>query len=127
MELVEAEIVLLSEAEGGRISPLSREAFGGTYRPHIVVGNPNQREAIVEATEDHPRTLTEKYQGVAFMRGPDLAYLPINECIRIELALMYYPNNEYSDVVKNTTFTLREASTIVGYGKIIRRWNEENT
>ena len=125
MELIDTEIVMLPESEGGRINPLSKEAFNGNYRPHIVIGDPSQREAIVEATKDHPRTLTEKYQGVAFMSGDVKEEIPLNVKTKITMALMYYPDNEYSDVYENATFTIREASKIIGYGKVLARRREE--
>jgi len=109
----------------GRVTPLSGEAFGGTYRPHIVIGSRNQREAILAATPEHPRTSIENYQGVAFIDGPPFEYIPINESINIVLALMYYSDNEYEDVVPGATFTLREGGKIVGHGKIHKRWDDE--
>lgn len=125
MEKIEAEIVMLSTEDGGRISPLSGAAFGGIYRPHIVIGDRNQRKAIVEVTPEHPRTLTEKYQGVAFIEGPEVEFVPVNERIHVVMALMYFPDNVYEDVIPGATFTLREGGKIVGHGEILKRWSDE--
>ena len=55
MAHVEAEITFLSPSEGGRTDPPILLSPNGTYRPHIVIGNPNQRKAITVGTEinDH--------------------------------------------------------------------------
>lgn len=116
---------MLPESEGGRVSPLSKEAYGGNYRPHMVVGSRNQREAIVEVTDEHPRTLTEKYRGVAFISGPSGEEIPVNTRLIVVLQLMYYPDVDFLDVVEGTTFTLREGGKIVGHGEVLRRWHYE--
>ena len=56
--IIECEITFLTETEGGRQSP---PLLNG-YRPHFVVGDPNQREAI--RGRHH---LTEDYLGVLFL------------------------------------------------------------
>jgi hypothetical protein len=89
------------------------------------VGSREQREAIVEVSEEHPRTLTENYRGIAFISGPSDKYIPTNESVVVVLELMYYPDVDYSDVDKSTTFTLREGAKIVAHGEVLRRWHEE--
>ncbi len=62
---IDAEITLVLESEGGRKEPLMHLSGGG-YRPHLVVGDPNQRQAITIGNE-----IQETYLGVAFLSGPE--------------------------------------------------------
>jgi hypothetical protein len=91
---------------------------GLQYRPHIVVGDPNQREAIVGAG----RVIAEEYLGVAFSSGPDR--ISLGHAIRVEMMLIYWPSLDYRKAVPGATFTLREGGRIVGQGRITRRWTE---
>jgi len=42
---IEAEVTFLLESEGGRKEP-PQLLSGGQYRPHLVIGDPNQRQAV---------------------------------------------------------------------------------
>lgn len=47
IELIQVIITMLSYENGGRVQQLGKAAFGGFYRPHLVIGDPNQRKAII--------------------------------------------------------------------------------
>jgi hypothetical protein len=110
---IEAEVTFLSEFEGGRaVPPLSLSADKhGSYRPHIVVGDPNQRHAIIKGNE-----IQEEYLGVAFLAGSD--EVEFNRPYSVELGLIYYPEVGYESVVPGATFTIREGPRVVGFGKV---------
>src|ERR687893_445634 len=106
LPFIEAEVTFIPKAEGGRetIPTLS----GCVYRPHIVVGDPNQRQAIVVGNE-----IQETYLGIAFQSSSkDVEF---NKPFRAELVLMYYPHPIYESLAPNTTFTIREGARIVGF------------
>jgi translation elongation factor EF-Tu-like GTPase len=108
----EAEVTFIPKSEGGRTTPPVL-GLDYSYRPHIVLGDPNQRETITDGY-----SITEPYIGVAFrlIRG-DLGF---NEPIVAELVLIY-PLPEYeTTLVRGTTFTIREGGRIVGYGAITK-------
>jgi len=115
--MVEADLTFRTESEGGRTIPPG-VLSGLQYRPHIVVGDPNQREAIVGAD----RVITEEYLGVAFASGPYRILL--GQPIRVEMMLIYWPNLDYRKAVPGVTFTLREGGRIVAQGRITKRWTE---
>jgi hypothetical protein len=113
---IECSVVFLPESEGGRSSPLPPGALSGdTYRPHLVIGDPAQRQAIVT---DHNRSL-EEYIGVAFHQGPPVPQVGME--MRTVLTLMYCPHPMYNKLAPGITFTVREGPQIVGYGTV-RRW-----
>jgi hypothetical protein len=68
------------------------------------------------------RTLTEKYLGVKFVRGPD-AMSP-GESAEVSLALMYFPEEASEEVRPGVAFTIREGTLIVGFGVILSRSQE---
>ncbi len=106
------EVVFLRAEEGGRRLPLAPHALRGcTYRPHLVVGDPQQRGAIVEN-----RALQEEYLGVAFLDA-EIAF-EWGEPFLAELVLMY-PGVNCKALVSGATFTIREGPQIVGYGEVI--------
>jgi translation elongation factor EF-Tu-like GTPase len=109
---IEAEVTFLPESEGGRIMP-SGILSSGVYRPHLVVGDPNQRRAIVEDNE-----IRELYLGVVFLSGPE--NVESGKSFSAELALIYYPNPIYDVLIRGATFTVREGARIVGYGRVRR-------
>ena len=84
----------------------------GQYRPHIVIGPQSQRVAICEGN-----VCMEKYLGVMFVGGPD-AMNP-SETAEVSLALMYFPEETYSEVLPGATFSIREGPLIVGFGVIL--------
>jgi hypothetical protein len=40
--------------------------------------------------------------------------------------LMYPAHPAYGRVVPDAEFTLREGAKIIGYGKVVKRWTDEN-
>lgn len=105
---IEASVTFLSLEEGGRAHPALNDQ---RYRPHLVVGDPDQRKAI---TADDGRTLTEDYLGICFS-GDGGALLPC-ERYDVQLKLIYCPYPGYDALVTGATFTIREGAKIVGYG-----------
>jgi hypothetical protein len=81
--------------------------------PHIVLGDPSQREAHVGAGNE----ITEAYLGVLVEDAPD--EWSAGESAEVTLVLMYWPDEQYVDVVPGATFTLREGPKIVGFGQIV--------
>ena len=110
IQTIRVSLTLLPDLQRGRNTLLRG------YRPHIVVGPPDQRVAKMEG-----RTLLEKYQGVVFL-DENLAIQPA-QTVEVTLALMYCqdPDVVYEEVQPGATFTLREGSSIVGFGTILRR------
>jgi hypothetical protein len=111
---IECSITFLPMAEGGRPS-LPQFLSGNRYRPHLVIGDPSQREAKMK---DGNR-LPEEYIGVAFHEGPTTP--DAGKELVVVLTLMYFPHPMYGKLHAGTTFTVREGSKVVGYGTV-RRW-----
>src|SRR5262245_32176502 len=107
---ITAQITFLPASEGGRES-LPNDFSGGQYRPHVVVGDPNQRKAVLVNS-----VAQEKYLGVAFVGGP--LEVVAGEPFLAEFALMYWPNVSYDSLVPDATFTLREGPHIIGFGTV---------
>jgi hypothetical protein len=82
--------------------------------PHIVLGDPSQREALRSGNKS-----IEDYLGV-FVREAPNEWLP-GQSAEITLVLMYWPDLKYVDVVPGATFTVREGANIVGFGQILTR------
>lgn len=110
LPLIRASLTLLADLERGR-NTQSR-----SYRPHMVIGPIDQRQAKLVNN-----TLVESYLGVMFVDE----YLQIEpgETVEVTMALMYYaePAMRYEAVVPGATFTLREGPHIVGYGTVLSR------
>ncbi len=110
---IECDVTFLSASEGGRSSPLPPGALlGDTYRPHLVIGDLNQRKAIVE----NGNRLTEEYIGVAFHDGP--AVPEVGTKMIVTLTLLFFP---YEQLQPGVTFTVREGPRIVAFGTVHRR------
>jgi hypothetical protein len=107
---IKAEITFLPASEGGRSVPLINLS-DGKYRPHIVVGDPNQRKALLDNN-----VAQETYLGVSFVDVP--SNVVGGQSFLAELALMYWPNVSYDSLVAGATFTIREGQHIVGYGSV---------
>jgi len=107
---VTAQITFLPTSEAGR-ERLPNDFSGGQYRPHVVVGDPNQRKALTVNNVGQ-----EKYLGVAFVGGPS-EVVP-GELFVAELELMYWPNVSYDLLVPGATFTVREGPHIVAFGTV---------
>ena len=84
------------------------------YMPQIVLGDPLQRQAVVDST----RTCTERYLGVWVTDAPDelIPDVPVS----VNLKLMYWPEEQYEGVEPGATFTLREGPNIIGFGHIVQ-------
>jgi hypothetical protein len=82
------------------------------YMPHIVLGDPSQREALVGPNN----TISEHYLGVLISDAPD--ELTPGRPIEVVFQLMYWPEERYDGIVSGATFTLREGSKILGFGTI---------
>jgi len=95
---------------------------GSRLMPHIVVGDPSQRDAFVDRSQHIPQ-LTEEYLGVSFWDG-DMPIEPDTD-LRIEMDLLYYPNVDYRRVQVGESFTIRFGPRIVGFGKILERFETD--
>ena len=109
---IEAEVTFLLASEDGREEP-PRNLSGGGYRPHLVVGDPNQRRAVTVAG-----VCQETYLGVAFLAGPEK--VEAGKSFSAELALIFYPHPAYDSLAPGATFTIREGAQVVGYGHVRR-------
>lgn len=109
---IEAEVTFLSQADGGRSTPLDLSAGG--YKPHLVVQPREVRTAVYENGYG-----VEPYLGVVFLPGP-AAVLP-GEPYQVTLLLGYYPEVDYDALREGATFTVREGGKVVGHGKVVRR------
>jgi hypothetical protein len=117
--MVDADLTFHPPEENGRTN-LNLLLSGLQYRPHIVIGDPTQRHAVISPD----RHLTETMCGVAFAAGP--SHIKANVAYPVTIMLMYWPHAIYDSVVPGATFTLREGPNIVGFGKITRRWIQEH-
>jgi len=106
--IIEAKVTFLSSQDGGRILPALDDQ---RYRPHLVVGDPNQRLAV---TAEDKRTIIEDYLGISFS-GQGEPLLP-DQAYDVRLKLLYYPYAGYDALITGSTFTLREGARIVGFG-----------
>jgi len=109
---IKAQITFLAESEGGR-TVLPTNFSDRKYRPHVVVGDPNQRKALL-----FNNVAQETYLGVAFVAGP--SNVVPGQSFVAELALMYWPKLSYESLVPDATLTIREAPHIVGFGSVQR-------
>lgn len=110
--ILEVEATFLTREQGGRNSLPSFK--GGWYKPHLVV-QPSEVRTV--ATDGN--TIIDDYLGVAFVSGPET--LVAGKLARFNIKLWYYPEVNYDSLEEGATFTIREGSTIVGYGRVIRR------
>jgi hypothetical protein len=127
---VECEVTFLSKSEEGWGKTVKPILNGNWYRPLLVIGDPNQRKAILttrtyevenpdgskrRGTSD--RWLAEEYASVSFDTGPNDFEFDVP--IRVKLSLMPWPGPQYEKVQPGKTFTVREGPTVVGFGKVI--------
>ena len=113
--VLEAEVTLLSVEEGGRRWPLDLSHRDAFYRPHLVVGDPGQRRALVDASG----VSTEEYLGVQFV--PAALQLAPGDRATIRMQLIFYPECTYDRLTPGATFTVREGGSVVGHGRVLRR------
>lgn len=106
---VKAKLNVLAKADGGR----DAIPDGPCYRPHIVIGDPDQRIA----TSGPDGRSNENYLGICF--NGDGSFLSTGKTHEVYFSLVYFPRVDYSAIVKGATFTLREGGTIVAFGEII--------
>ena len=118
--VVEAEVTFLPAEEGGRSSALQLDHPEAFYRPHVVVGDVQQRRAIVGPD----RVLTEEYLGVQFRRAA--LVLASGSSATVSMDLIFYPGSTYDRLQPGATFTIREGPKVVGYGTVLRR-NDHGT
>jgi hypothetical protein len=90
------------------------------YMPHIVLGDPTQREAIFGPNN----TVDERYLGVWISDAPD-ELIP-GRSAEVTLLLMYWPKERYEGVAPEATFTLREGAGVVGFGSILSQTESTN-
>lgn len=107
---VRVRLKLLTKQEGGRDTPVYDNSG---YRPHIVIGNPDQRKPIIG---EHGE-VTENYLGVCFLGNGRV--LELGHQYEVEVALIYYPEVSYDAIVKDVTFTVREGWRIIAFGEVL--------
>jgi hypothetical protein len=112
--VVIVDVTFLAREDGGRktLPSCSRKPW---YRPHIVIHDPATRSEKVDANG----MCNENYLGVQFIDGP--ARPEFNRQDRYTLRLIYHPAVDYTAVVDDATFTVREGGRIVGYGTVFSR------
>jgi len=106
---IETEVVFLSTEEGGR-----KYCPNKGYMPHLVVGPIDQRQPITDGNN-----VVENYLGVVLSDCPDNIEPSIT--VNATFELMYYPEEDYSNLLPETTFTIREGTVIIGYGKVLSK------
>src|SRR5580698_4887108 len=84
----------------------------GHYMPHIVLGDPSQREAQIGVGN----VIMEHYLGVWVRDAPD--ELSPGQTADVTLVLMYWPDEKYEDVLPGAIFTIREGPKVVGFGHV---------
>ena len=106
------KVKFYSEENGGR-NQLPEDLLSvGTYRPHFVVGDPEQKKAIVNENN----VGQEVYLGVSFS-SQEGALKPEHEINAVVSTI--YPDVDYSALVTGATFTIREGQKVVGNGKVL--------
>jgi len=109
---LKVKVKFFSPKNGGR-EKLPRDLLSSrVYRPHFVVGNPDQKRALVNEQNQS----TENYLGVTFVAQD--APLEAEQEIHAEIETVY-TGVDYSSLRKGTTFTIREGGSIVGNGKVL--------
>lgn len=111
-EHLKIKVRVFSEANGGR-EQLPKDLLSSrSYRPHLVVGDPNQKRVLV----DDKNQSTESYLGVTFVAQEE----PLTAEIEIVAAIETpYSGVNYSSLKKGATFTIREGGSIVGNGEVL--------
>ena len=116
LPVVHVEATFLPRDEGGRQSLPSFDKQPW-YRPHIVIQDSDVRSATVEANG----VGNESYLGVQFIDGPTHPRFGHSEHFTVQL--MYHPRVDYSDVLAEARFTIREGARIIGFGRVLSREN----
>jgi hypothetical protein len=98
--------------KGGRSHPAENSS---KYRPSLVFGNPDKRQA--DLGEDG-QTLIEAYRMSVF-DGDGRPLLPGREH-EVFIKITYYLDTQgYEKPNAGDTFTIREASKVVGFGRLL--------
>lgn len=106
--IVEAEITMLKESEGGRRFPPGIMS-SGSYRPHLIVGDPAKSKTVVTGTK-------ERYLGIEFVSGPERVQAGVR--FTATFWLLYWPHPMYEALTPNATFTIHEGAKIIGFGRV---------
>ena len=107
---VRVRLTLLTKDEGGRDTPVYDNSG---YRPHIVIGDPDQRTPII----GQKGKVIEDYLGVCFLGNGRV--LELGHQYDVEVALIYYPGVSYDAIVKGVTFTVREGWRVIAFGEVL--------
>ena len=111
-----AEVTFLLASDGGRSLP---PLFNSQYRPHIVIQSPDVRSTAIDALGN----VCDKYLGICFLSATEDYQLGQKSVVTLEL--MYHPRVDYSEVQPEATFTIREGGSVVGYGRVLARHDNE--
>jgi hypothetical protein len=127
---IDCLVTVISKSDDGSGRSTVPKLNGNWYRPHVVVGDPQQREAKLithtyeiekpdgsKVLETSDKWIDEEYLGVSFDTAPD--DVDLDHSFRAKLALMYWPNLKYENLTAGATFTIREGGTVVGFGEVI--------
>lgn len=101
-----------SSDEGGRSTLFPDMLSKGIYRPHLVVGDPDNKIA----EKDSDNKLIEDYLGVEFISQSSSLVADKDIIAKVRLI---YSGVDYSALTKNATFTIREGGKIVGNGIVL--------
>src|SRR5687768_12114203 len=112
IERLNVMVKFFSAANGGRKQLPQDLLSSRIYRPHLVVGDPNQRRPLVNEKNE----ITESYLGVTFVDQEKP--LTAEQVITAKIETMY-PGVDYSSLKKGATFTIREGGSIVGNGEVL--------
>lgn len=132
IQKVECEVTFLPKSGEGWGKTVKPILNGNWYRPHLVIGDPNQREAVFtthtyevehpdgsKSTHTTDRWIDEVYAGISFDSGPE--NFEFDKPVRTKVSLMFWPGPQYEKVQPGETFTVREGPTVVGFGKVLSK------
>jgi hypothetical protein len=111
-ERLNVRVKFFSAANGGREQLPQDLLSSQIYRPHLVVGDPNQRRTLVNEKNE----ITEPYLGVTFVAQEGRLIAEQEIVAKIETI---YSGVDYSSLKKGATFTIREGGAIVGNGEVL--------
>lgn len=107
------KVKFYSKKNGGREKLPIDLLSSGKYRPHLVIGDPNQRNVI----HNEMKIGKEEYLGITFVNQKT----ELKEEQEIEATIStLYSDIDYNSLTTGATFTIREGGKIVGNGKILK-------
>jgi hypothetical protein len=106
------KVKFFSYKNGGRITLSENMLSTRLYRPHLVVGDPNQKHT--KYSEKH--SCIENYLGVVFIEQSDKLVADKEILVTV---LKPYEGVDYSELVSGVTFTIREGGKVVGNGIVL--------